>query len=518
MKFLRFLFGRFFIITLLVIVQAAAFVLAIVYLDRVTPYYYYINAGFSALGVLIVLVLVNRRINPNYIVPWIVIVLIFPVVGVVVYLMFSQNRLSRSQKKRYRKIFDSVTDYVPQSQSVADKLNKTDRDMYGQSRYLLSANKLPVYDDTQCRYYPTGEEFFAALKDELKKARKYIFMEYFVIKKGVMWDSVLKILMQKVNEGVEVRFMYDDIGSISTVSSNYCKKLRKLGIKCVKFNKFLPVISAVHNNRDHRKMTVIDGKVGFMGGANLSDEYINVGISKKCGYWKDSAIKLTGGAARSMAVMFLQMYNAQTKSREDFAPYLSEVSNVGTGGESGHGFIQPFGDGPMPLYLEKVSQTAILNMINQAENYVYITTPYLIVDFQLMDAIKRAAKRGVDATIITPHIPDKRIIFLMTRSSYRPLIQAGVKIYEYLPGFIHSKNFLADDKAAIVGTINMDYRSLVHHFECGVWMHGVPCISDIKKDFAAILSVSRRVSDEESRLNPFQKAFRVVLELFAPLL
>lgn len=512
MKLLRILFGRFFIVALLVLLQIAFFVTSVLYLDKVTPYYYYIQLGFSVIGVFLVLVLMNRQVNPNYIVPWIVILLVMPILGVVAYMMFSQNKLRHGQKKFYCKAFDCTVDYVPQNNDVMERLKQKDELIATQSQYLLKANRLPVYDNTYCKYFPTGESFFVALKEELQKAEHFIFLEYFIIEEGMMWNSILDILVEKVNSGVEVRVMYDDIGTISKLRGGYYKKLRKMGIKCEKFNKFFPIVSAVHNNRDHRKMAIIDGKVGFMGGANLADEYINV--IKKHGYWKDSQIMLKGEAVKSMTVMFLQMYNAQTKITEKFDKYFPQFEVVG----KNLGFIQPFGDGPMPLYTEKVAQTAILNMINHAKRYIYITTPYLIVDFQLMDAMKRAAKRGVDIRIVTPHIPDKRIIFMMTRSSYSTLIEAGVKIYEYSPGFMHSKNFLVDDKVAIVGTINMDYRSLVHHFECAVWMYDTPCISEIKQDLNKTFAISHEVTTKESRLNPIQKLIRLVLELFAPLL
>ncbi len=512
MKFLRIIFGRFFIIAMLVLLQIAIFVSSILYLDKITPYYYYVNLVFSIIGIFLVLVLMNRQVNPNYIVPWIVTILIMPILGVVAYMMFSQNKLRRGQKKVYRKSHDYTIDYLPQCQETMGLLREKDKLVSGQSQYLLRANKLPVYNNTYSKYYSTGEGFFVALKEELSKAENFIFLEFFIIEEGMMWNSVLDILVEKVNSGVEVRVMYDDIGTISKIPSGYYKKLRKLGIKCEKFNKFLPIVSAVHNNRDHRKMVIIDGKVGFMGGANLADEYINV--IKKHGYWKDSHIMLKGEAVKSMTVMFLQMYNAQSKNAEKYDDYLPKLEVVG----KNLGFVQPFGDGPMPLYTERVAQTAILNMINHAERYIYITTPYLIVDFQLMDAMKRAAKRGVDIRIVTPHIPDKKIIFMMTRSSYSTLIAAGVKIYEYSPGFMHSKNFIADDKVAIVGTINMDYRSLVHHFECGVWMYDTPSISEIKQDLAAIFAISHQVTAKEIKLNPLQKAVRLVLELFAPLL
>jgi cardiolipin synthase len=517
MRFFKFIFGRFFIITSLVIFQVALFIAAIYFseiffADYFINIYYFVNLGFSIVGVIIVLVLVNRETNPNYIMPWIVIILLLPIVGVVIYAMFSQNRVRPKYKKIHRKISVLIQPLQKRSEQVEEEVGQENPIAFGQSQYLSGVGNFPIYKNCKVDYLCSGETFFERLKSELERAEKFIFLEFFIIQEGQMWSGVLDILKAKIDEGVQVKLMYDDIGSIKTLPSGYYKKLQKIGIECVKFNKFVPIVTAVHNNRDHRKIVVIDGKVGFVAGANLADEYINV--RSRFGHWKDSAVMLSGQAVESLTLMFLQLFYSQTNNATEFSYFLPNADSF----PQEKGYVLPFSDGPSPIYKEKISQTAIINMLSQAQQYVYITTPYLIVDFQLKDAIKQAAKRGVDVRIITPAVPDKRSIHTMTRSSYDALIEAGVKIYEYTPGFMHAKSYVADDKIAIVGTMNMDYRSLVHHFECGVWLYDVPAIEDIKKDILQSISVSRLVSINEKKLSIIGKIVRILLQLFAPML
>ncbi len=337
-------------------------------------------------------------------------------------------------------------------------------------------------------------------------------MEYFIIDHGRMWDGIHEILKQKAAAGVEVRVMYDDIGCAGLLPGSYYKKLKKEGIDCVKFNPFRPVVSGIHNNRDHRKITVIDGKVGYTGGVNLADEYINE-ISR-FGHWKDTALKIQGSAVSNLTVLFLQLFDAMRKSFSDFEKYL------GTDCESfdEEGYIHPFGDGPKPFYSELVGSNNFINIINSAEKYVWISTPYLIPDYNLLSALRSASYRGVDVRIITPGIPDKKIIFNMTRSNYKYLLQAGVKIYEYSPGFIHAKEMLADGVTAFVGTVNLDYRSLVHHYECGAVLYKTPCISEIEEGFEETLQASREITDDNFKMNFFASLLNGILNLFSPML
>lgn len=512
MKFLKLLFGRFSIVALLVILQVAL-IFSFIFVPIISQYYIYAYVISACISVVVVWRLVNRVVNPNYMLPWVVIVLVLPMFGVFLYLLFSQNRLSRKQMRWYNEMHYNSIANVPRNDEVRARLRAADKEIHGQSEYLLHASELPVFGNSRAEYLDSGEAFFERLKEDLRSAERFIFMEYFIIERGVMWDEILAILKNKVENGVEVRVMYDDIGSINTLPWGYDRKLRKMGIDCVKFNRFKPVVSAVHNNRDHRKITVIDGVIGYVGGANLADEYINA--VEKFGHWKDSALRIEGAAVSSLTSMFLSNFSVSKKEKNiDFGSYFPAVYPE----FKGEGYLQAFSDGPSPLYPDKVAETALLNIINEADDYCYITTPYLIVDFNFMNALKTAAKRGVDVRIITPHIPDKKLVYLMTRSSYRELIEVGVKIYEYTPGFIHAKNIISDDKVGMVSTVNLDYRSLVHHFECGVWMYDSPALQSLKSDFEATLALSHCVSYEESRLSAGKRFIRCVLQLFAPLL
>jgi cardiolipin synthase len=366
-------------------------------------------------------------------------------------------------------------------------------------------------------YLSSGDAFFDRLKEDCEQAKSYIFLEFFIIDRGIMWDELREILCRKVKEGVEVRLIYDDIGSMSRVRSGYYKYLRKLGIKCVKFAPFVPVVTNVHNNRDHRKIAVIDGQVAYTGGINIADEYINV--IKPFGVWKDSAVRLTGDAVRSLTLMFLQTYDYCTRKAEDFSPYLTHPvereEDVELAKE--RGLVQVYGAGPSPIYSRSVGEDVYLNLINSAKKYIYITSPYLIIDYRLKEALVRAAMRGVDVRIVTPHIPDKRIPFALTRSNYRPLMSGGVKIYEYAEGFVHGKNMLVDDTIGVVGSINLDYRSFLHHFECAALLYGVSALGDLKKDFEETFQTAIEQGEHTVKQNAFSRLVCEVAKIFAPL-
>ena len=347
---------------------------------------------------------------------------------------------------------------------------------------------------------------------EMKKAQSYIFLEYFIVEEGIVWNSILDILKEKAAQGVEVRLIYDDIGCFLTLPKNYAKHLAEYGIKCMTFNPFRPVLSVMQNNRDHRKITSIDGKVAFTGGINLADEYAN--IIEKHGYWKDSAIMVEGKAAWSLTLMFLEMWQLCTKQKESFERFYPWKDN--TCPVIADGYVQPYADSPMDD--ENVGEHVYMQILNHARDYVYITTPYLIVDDSMVSVLCLAAKSGVDVRIITPHIWDKALIHMTTRSYYRELIRGGVKIYEYSKGFIHSKTFVSDDQTATVGTTNLDFRSLYLHFECGVWMSGSSAVLQIKEDFLNTLKDCQQISVEECRGNPITRLFQDLLRLVAPLL
>ena len=497
-------------------------IIAQLFISTVLPYalYYFhpeifgelyvqIQFGISAIGLIMMLVVINSKMIVEGKLIWVILFLMFPLLGIVIYRMFVWNKAP----KRHRKFYSQVKEQVLQinkkgaveNKQLKEKLGK----YYGQFEYVFETTHLKTYENTKTTFLNTGEAFYKELLESLEQAKKYIFMEYFIIERGQMWNTILEILKRKVKEGVEVRVMYDDLGTIHKLPNNYPKKLKKFGIKCVKFNSFVPIMSALHNNRDHRKITIVDGKVGFVSGLNIADEYINV--VQYYGYWKDTGLKLEGEAVKSLLMMFLQLYNVQTQKVEDYKEYLKNVKPVKSAG-----FVCPYGDGPRYFDEDNVAENVYLNMINQAQDYIWITTPYLIIDSKLTNALCAAAKRGVDVRIITPHVPDKKIIFRITRSSYRNLQDAGVKIYEYSKGFIHSKQFLCDDEIAIVGTINLDYRSLLHHYECGVIMYGVDCLKDIKRDFDYLFTVSTNMKD--FKVSAFNRVVCAILKAFTPML
>ncbi len=455
--------------------------------------------------------ILNRDEIPENKLPWLVILLLLPILGAFVFVLLSSNSTSKDDYLRYEKSAKKIRPHMMQTDNI-DKLKALDIDAYAQARYLFDGARMPVFNKSKTTYYPLGEDFHADLLKELNKAKRFIFMEYFIVQEGVMWDSVHKMLLDKVNEGVDVYMLYDDLGCIATLPDDYYKELCDEGIHCLPCNKFKPILSHIHNNRDHRKITVIDGKVGFTGGINLADEYINV--YEKHGHWKDTAVKIEGEAVKSLSVLFISLWNMQSDHQLNADAYLSGSVQE----DCGSGYVVPFGDSPSPIDTEDIGKTVYMNMLSAARDYVYITTPYLICDRELLNAICNASRRGVDVRLITPHIPDKKAIFLMTRSNYKKLIDCKVKVYEYTPGFIHAKSIVCDDKFAVCGTINLVYRSLVHHFEGGAWMYNTESIIDMKDDFIKTIEVSQLVSKKEATLGFFERIFAEIMKVFSPLL
>lgn len=465
----------------------------------------------AILSIVTLIYVLNRDEIPELKLPWLIILLLVPYYGPLIFWLLSSNKASKKEYQRYEKSAKKIAAHLRQTDNI-DILKDMDVDAYAQARYIFQAAKMPVFDKSKVTYYPLGEDFFEALLYELKKAKRYIFMEYFIVQEGVMWDAIHAVLRDKVSEGVEVYLMYDDLGCIATLPDDYYKQLCDEGIHCVPCNKFTPILSHIHNNRDHRKITIVDGEVGFTGGINLADEYINAYV--KHGHWKDTAVKIEGEAVKSLIALFISVWNMQDVKALDCDKYLFAVEK----GDKGKGYVVPFGDSPSPIDTEDIGKNVYLNMLNGARRYVYITTPYLICDRELINAMCNAARRGVDVKILTPHIPDKKAVFLMTRSNYKKLIEAGVKVYEYTPGFVHAKSFLCDDKFAVCGTINLDYRSLIHHFECGAWMYNTECIMDMKNDYVMTLEKSQQISLSEAKFNTFERLFAEVMKVFSPLL
>ena len=506
MKILKLLFSKILVIFLLFAIQVALIFAAVAILE-VFPLFQLVSV---VVALCIFLTIVNKKEPPEFKIPWLVLLFIFPFFTIMSYLLFANAKMSKKNFVRLQMIEANTRKYTLMHKSDCTQILGENA---GIETYLSRTGLLEGHTGNRVTYFKVGEEFWQDLIAELEKAEKYIFMEYFIVKNGQMWDSIHEILARKSQEGVEVRLMYDDIGSVGGLKTGFCKKLRKEGINCRKFNPFRPVVSGVHNNRDHRKITVIDGKVGFTGGVNLGDEYINKDM--RLGHWKDTAIKIEGSAVDNLLALFLQLFDMNSKkTTENYEKYfIAEHEKF-----EDEGYIHPFGDGPKPFYTEQIGENNYINLINSAKKYCYITTPYLIPDYNLTTALRNAAYRGVDVRIITPHIPDKKTVFNMTRSNYPYLLKTGVKIYEYSPGFMHAKMLVADDELAFVGTINFDYRSLVHHYECGAVMCKTPCISDIKADFESIFSISQEVTLANFKMSKIASLANAVFNIFSPML
>ena len=469
----------------------------------------FVEGFYSILSVLLVLGIIKESKSLSKDLPWIIIIMVFPIIGALLYIVIGGNLKKSKILKNINKSEAAGMKYLVQEKSVKEEIENQNN---GKLKYLMNYLGFPVTKNNDIKYYPFGELAYKDMLEELKQAKKFIFLEYFIIKKGKMWDEILNILEQKASEGIEIRLIYDDMGCISLLPYGYDKILEKKGIKCIAFNQFQPLLSLAMNNRDHRKITVIDGHTGFTGGINLADEYINV--KKRFGNWKDTGVMLKGDGVWNLTMMFLEMWNSNRQTDDDFSIYKPEVHQLET--TLSDGYVQPYGDSPLDE--EVVGENVYLNIINSAKDYVYIFTPYLIIDNEMMTALCLAAKKGVDVRIVTPGIPDKKTVFKLTRSYYPQLINAGVKIYEYTPGFIHAKVFICDDEIATVGTINMDYRSLYLHFECGVYMYKCKCINDIKKDVIDTISRSKEFTKEDIKDGKTSSLWQAILRVFAPLM
>ncbi|WP_313962704.1 cardiolipin synthase [uncultured Streptococcus sp.] len=457
-----------------------------------------------------ILAIVNRNMPPESKVTWILFAVV-PVFGFLLYLMIGERRLSKKEIQQLEKM-DSMKFREDNSYDLRVELKQENKSAFGIVKSLLSMDhNADVYDGTASQYFSLGEEMFEAMLDDLRSAKKFIFLEFYIIDPGLMWNRILEILVDKVQQGVEVKLLYDDIGCMATLSGDYTKRLRKIGIDAHKFNKVIPRMTVAYNNRDHRKILVVDGQVGYTGGINLADEYINHIV--RFGHWKDGGVRLEGSAVKALTRLFLMNWYINRGEITDFDRYHFDSQRV-----EGKGLYIPYGSGPKPIYKEQVGKTVYQNIINQAIDYVYITTPYLIIDYDLTEDIKNAAMRGVDVRIVTPFIPDKKLIQIVTRGAYPDLLEAGVKIYEYTPGFIHSKNVISDDELAVVGTINFDYRSLVHHYENAVLMYQTETIADIKQDFEGLFDISKEISLETLQNSWYQRLLKEIMQLFAPLL
>ena len=463
------------------------------------------------LSIIIVFIIINNKSNPSYKIAWIVPVMIFPIFGGLFYLLYGGNKLSTREKLKMVIQNIEMTNSLKQDDEIIKKIG--DKSIYAknQSEYILNYAKCTVYNNTETTYFKIGEEKFEALLRELKKAEKFIFLEYFIIQEGKMFNSILEILEEKAKQGVDVRLIYDDVGCIVTLPHNYKNTLEAKGIKCRVFNPIKPFFTRRLNNRDHRKIVVIDGDVGFTGGINLADEYINE--YEKHGYWKDAGIMLKGDAVWNLTVMFLSMWDYIDNKEEDYIKFKPSKNKY----YNSKGYVQPFDDSP--LINEPIGETVYLNLINKAKDYIYINTPYLIIDNEMATALKIAAKSGVDIKIVTPYIPDKKFVHAVTKSYYESFIKDGIEIYEFTPGFMHAKTFVVDDEYGVVGSINLDFRSLYLHYECGVWLYKTDSIKSMKDDYLETLKRCHKVTMEECKnTSSIRKVLRLIIRMFAPLL
>ncbi len=508
-KLASLLFHRTALVALLLVAQVAVLIVMTVGFSNYFLYFYWF---FVLLSILAVLWIVSNRSDPGYKIAWIIPILIFPVFGGLLYLLLGGNRLPPRIRSRLsvmgRRMWTTLS---PDFKATA--LAPIGEDAVNQARYLERYANCPLYQNTITEYFPLGDDTFPRMLEELRKAQRYIFLEYFIIDEGEMWSEILGILEEKAAQGLDVRVLYDDVGCLYTLPAKYHQELERRGIRCCAFNRFVPVMSIHLNNRDHRKLCIIDGSAAFTGGINLADEYIN--RAQRYGHWKDSAILVRGEAAWSMVIMFLTMWEyvrGESEGFDSFRPRSLPEEVYGA-----QGWVLPYTDSPLDG--EPVGETVYINLISKARRYVYITTPYLIISHTVNVALCSAAKSGVEVCIITPHVPDKRIIFEVTRAHYEPLLEAGVRIFEYTPGFMHAKNFAVDDLFATVGTVNMDYRSMFLHFENGVWLCGQDTVIDVRNDFQETREKSVEISLEDCRRQPLlRRLLRSILRLFAPMM
>ena len=507
MKLFKFLLTRLNITIYLLVLQIAFFLALAIFIFFRFPI-------FSSLGSLlsgvVFLALVKKDKPAAFKLTWIIVVLTFLQIGGMLYLIFGDKRPTRKIAK-YAHEHALITKYLDLNEEPNEVKSENCGRMSSLFQYIRNTSSYHAYKNTDTDYYTFGEQMFVDLLEDLNKAEKFIFLEYFIIKDSVMWEQILEILIRKVDAGVDIRLIIDDFGSMKLFTNRYIKALRSKGIKIVRFNPLRPILLMFMNNRDHRKIIVIDGYIAYNGGANIGDEYIN--ITQHLGTWKDTGIRLRGDAVWSFTLMFIEMWDTFCQVEERINDYEAYRVSIPNNFQS-DGLVLPYGDSPLDN--EQLGENVYIDMLNQAQDYIYIFTPYLIISENLISALRMTAKRGVDVRIVTPEIPDKKLVFRLTRSYYRFLLEAGIKIYEYSPGFMHAKSFVCDDKLAVVGTINLDYRSLYLHFECATLIYDAKVINEIKKDALETIELSREVEIRKtSLLGQFVDA---ILHLFAPLM
>lgn len=502
LKFVKMLFSRYILIFILLVIQIGFLWLV---LDILETEYFWIRLIFWAIEIIIFFHLMNKKEAPEFKIPWIVIFLLIPLTGIIAYIFFKNHGIRKRHNKILINLKNDISKYFLPDDDVINFENENSAG--GAFKYLAKQNSLRCYSHSKVTYFEVGEKYFEDIIKTLKMAKEFIFIEFFIISRGKLWNEVLEILEEKAAEGVDIKILFDDIGSAGNMNHMYLQKLRKKGIEVVAFNKVVPILSGIYNNRDHRKIVIVDHIAAYTGGNNLADEYAN--IIQRFGHWKDTGVKIQGRAMNNLIALFLQLYELETKKKYDYDKLFNYEYEI----YDDPGYVIPFGDGPKPFFSELIGEGNFLNMINSAKKSVYISSPYLIPTHSLISAIRNAALRGVDVRIMLPGIPDKKLPYKLAKCYFKYLYDAGVKIYLYTPGFNHNKCVLVDEELAFDGTINFDYRSLVHHFECGILMYKTPCIKDILNDFNNTFEKCELV------VNP-KKKFGIILSianLFAPL-
>lgn len=482
------IFSRFGLVLLLLVIQVLFLLGVFLRFEEFLPQ---ILGSTTLLTVVMVLYLLNSDLNPTAKITWLIVIMLLPVFGVLLFAYTQSDIGHRALKKRMHDVIEETKDKIPQAEEAAERFAEEDPGAASLARYMRRSGCHPVYDKTAVTYFPLGEAMFETMLAQLETAEHFIFMEYFIVDEGLMWGRILEILARKAAQGVEVRLMYDGACEFALLPRDYPKRLRALGIKCKVFAPVTPFVSTHYNFRDHRKILVIDGHTAFSGGVNLADEYINQKV--KFGHWKDTAVMMKGEAAKSFTLMFLQMWEINEKGVE-MEKYFSFPANPV---EQAKGYVIPYGD--CPLDEDRLGERVYMDLLNRSQKYVHIMTPYLILDGEMETALKFTAERGVEVALILPGIPDKFVPYALAKTHYASLLESGVKLYEYEPGFVHAKVFVSDTKEAVVGTINLDYRSLYHHFECAVYLNGADCIPEIEADFQETLEKCRQVTKETVR-------------------
>lgn len=498
---------RFLFVGISVLAQAGWILLLVL---RLNEYSAQISLLTGILALIVVLRIHSHHTNTALKMPWIMLILAVPVMGLSLYLLFETLGHPNFIRKRLRDSRIKLDTALPRDDGLLDDLEKKDRTIANQFRYLRQQGDAPVYRNTRVDYYSESSLAFAAMKAELEKAEDFIFMEYFILQDGVSFSELRELLARKAKAGVEVRLMYDDFGSVGSTDLKFARELRREGIRCQVFNPAMPVMNLFMNHRDHRKITVIDGRVGFTGGYNLSDEYF--GITHPHGHWKDLGVRLEGEAVRSLTAIFLELWNFCDPHPADSSRYLA----VNHSAPSDGAYVQPYGDGPVGG--ERITENVYLNLVGGARKSVWFMTPYLIITDEMTRALQLAAKRGVDVRIITPGIPDKKTVYALTRSYYAGLATQGVRIFEYTPGFCHGKLCVCDGEIASIGTSNLDYRSLYLHFENNVLVYGCDAVADMTADLEETISQCREVTEKYRSRSGALRLWQCVLRLFAPLM